>query len=118
MTDRIIVRRLNVATRVGVTDAERAELQNVLIDLALTVDLAPAGGSDDLADTVDYDRLVTDVAELVRGSDVKLLETLAHAIAECACAFNGVERVTVEVAKEAPPVAEEVGPIAVRITRP
>lgn len=118
MSDRISVRRLNVATHVGVTDAERTRLQNVLIDLELQVDLVPAGRSDDLNDTVDYDRLVRDVAELVRGSNVKLLETLAHSIAQRACAFNGVQRVTVEVAKEAPPVAEEVGTIAVRITRP
>ena len=117
MTDTISIRDLKVPTHIGVTDAERAEVQNVLVDIDLAVDLSVAGGSDELDDTVDYDRLTTEVAKLVRSSDAKLLEALAHSIASHVCTFNGVEAVTVEVAKESPPVAEDVGTIAVRITR-
>jgi dihydroneopterin aldolase len=61
---------------------------------------------------------VTEVAGLVRDSRVKLLETLAGRIAAHACTFNDVERVSVAITKESPPVSEDVGPIAVRITRP
>lgn len=118
MTDLITVRGLKVPTHIGVTQEEREQLQNVLIDIELAVDLAAAGATDELGDTVDYDRLTREIAELVRGSEAKLLEALAQAIARHACTFSGVDRVTVEVAKEAPPVQEDVGPIAVRITRP
>ena len=116
--DRITITNLKVPTHVGVTDEERNTLQTVLINIELVLDLKPAGSSDDLRDTVDYDHVTTEVAELVRSSETKLLENLAETIATHVCTLTRVERVTVEVIKEAPPVPEDVGPIAVRITRP
>ena len=116
--DRISISHLKVPTHIGATDDERATAQTVIVSLELTVDLAAASKSDDLDDTVDYDALTRQVADLVRGSNVRLLETLAGNIASRVCSFTAVERVTVEVMKESPPVPEDVGPIAVRITRP
>ena len=116
--DRITISRLKVPTHVGVTDEERSQPQTVIINLELILDLKPAARSDDLADTVDYDRVTTEVAELVRSSETKLLENLAEMIASHVCTLTRVERVSVEVIKEAPPIPEDVGPIAVRITRP
>ena len=117
-TDRITFSGLKVPARIGVTEDERSQPQTVIVSLELQVDLSAAATSDDLADTVDYDRLTTEVAGLVRSSETKLLESLAGSIAAHVCAFSGVDRVTVEVSKESPPVSEDVGPIAVRITRP
>lgn len=116
--DRITISRLRVPARIGVTEQERGVPQTVIVDLDLDVDLSAAAASDDLADTVDYDRLSSYVAELVRTSGSKLLEHLAGSIATSVCALSGVDRVTVEVSKESPPVREDVGEIAVRITRP
>ncbi len=116
--DRITIRDLRVSTHVGVTDEERNEPQTVLITLELFLDLHAPCASDDLRDTVDYDHLTRKVAELIRSSETKLLEALAEKIARYLCTFTRVERVTVEVAKASAPVEEEVGPIAVRITRP
>ncbi len=116
--DRITIRDLRVPARIGVTDAERAQPQSLLIDLDLEVDTRTAGASDDLDDTVDYDRLTTDVAGVVRSSQTRLLESLAEKIAARVCTLKPVERVTVEIRKESPPVSEDVGRIAVRITRP
>ena len=116
--DRITISGLKVSAHIGVTDQERSAPQVVIVDLDLAVDLTAAESSDDLADTVDYDRLTTYVAEVVRTSSSKLLEHLAGSIAAQVCSLTGVERVTVEVSKESPPVGEDVGQIAVRITRP
>jgi len=116
--DRITISNLKVPTHVGVTHEERNELQLVRINLELVLDLKPAGVSDDLRDTVDYDRVTREVAELVGSSETKLLEKLAESIARRLFTLTRVERVSVEVIKEAPPVAADVGPIAVRITRP
>ena len=117
-TDRIELRGLRLLARIGVLPEERERDQPLEIDIDAELDLSPSGASDDLADTVDYDRLTSYVAELVRTSSSKLLEHLAGSIATAVCALSGVERVTVEVSKESPPVGEEVGTIAVRITRP
>ena len=116
--DRITIAELTVPTHIGATDDERATPQNVIVSLELTMDLGPAGKSDDLDETIDYDTLTRQVAELVRASEVRLLETLAENIASHVCSSTRAERVTVEVMKESPPVPEDVGPIAVRITRP
>lgn len=116
--DRITISDLKVATHIGVGAEERAQQQAVLVSLELVTDLRRAAASDALDDTVDYDQLTTSVAELVRASETKLLEHLADKIASHVCTSTKVDRVTVEVTKESPPVAEDVGPISVRITRP
>jgi len=117
-SDRIAIRGLRVPTRIGVTDEERAREQIVVIDVELALDLATAGRTDDLSDTVDYDRLTWEIAGLVRASEVKLLEHLAETVAQRVCTVKTVDRVTVEVMKESTPVSEDVGAISVRITRP
>lgn len=116
--DRIVIRGLRVPARVGVTEAERSQRQNVLIDLELAVDLRRAGASDELTDTVDYDVLTSEIADLVRAAEMNLLEHLAEAVAQHVCANTRAERVSVEVTKESAPVSEQVGAISVRITRP
>ena len=52
--DRIELRGLRVTARVGVLPIEREQAQPLEVDLDVVVDLAAAGASDDLADTVHY----------------------------------------------------------------
>ena len=115
--DSIFVRRLRLPIRVGVTAAERARLQFVLLDLDLRVDLGRAGVSDDLSETLDYGAVTSGVAALLEGMEVQLLERLAQAVAEFLLAQDGVVEVTVSVAKETPPIMEETSGVGVRIVR-
>lgn len=116
--DRITIDGLRVPAHIGVTEEERERPQALLVDLDIEIDLRPAEQSDGLDDTIDYGSLTTQIASLVRDSRVELLETLAGRIADHVCSMKKVERVSVAVMKESPPVSEEVGSIAVRITRP
>ena len=118
MTDRVVIRGLRVDTHVGVTEGERAQAQTVLVDIEVAADLTTAGKSDDLADTVDYDGVVTEVSKFLRSASAHLLESLAAQIADKILDYKGVQAVTVEIAKETPPVAEEVERIAVKVERP
>lgn len=117
MSDHILINGLRVKTRVGWTDEERATAQAVLVDLDIETEAARSGASDDLADTVDYGSVVSEVAAYVAARETKLLERLAEGVAGVVSAKNGVKRVTVEIAKEVVPVPEEVARVAVRITR-
>jgi dihydroneopterin aldolase len=101
-----------------VTEAERSREQTVVVDADIDVNLAPAGASDDLAETVDYHAAITQIAGLVRNHEAALLEKLAQNIATVLLALPGVMGVGVEVAKDPPPVEEQVDRIAVRIERP
>ena len=115
--DLIVIRDLEVEARVGVTEEERATPQTLLVDLEIVVDLSIAAVNDDLDSTLDYGMVIQEIGELVRGSDTKLLETLAGRIADRIATMQLVRGVTVEVTKRNPPVPERVGPVGVRITR-
>ncbi|MDQ4143903.1 MAG: dihydroneopterin aldolase [Actinomycetota bacterium] len=115
--DSIKIEGLWVETHIGATEAERAEVQPVLLDLEIEADLRTASTSDELEDTIDYAQVTTLVAELVAEKNVKLLEHLAGEIAEAVLALQGVRAVSVQIAKETPPVGENVRNIAVRIER-
>jgi dihydroneopterin aldolase len=115
--DRIVIRDLRIQTRVGVSDEERSRPQPLLVNIEIGADLSAAGDSDELADTVDYDRVITEIADVLKTEEAKLLEHVADSIAAVVVRFKGVRTVTVEVLKELPPVAENVGPVGVRIER-
>lgn len=91
--------------------------QVVVVDVEATTDLQGASDSDDLSDTVDYGTLTGEIAKLVRDHEARLLERLAGAIARLVLDVAGVERVRVQVAKEAPPLEEDLDVVAVRIER-
>ena len=81
------------------------------------MDLATAAATDELDSTLDYGVVIQEVGEIVRASEVKLLEALAGQIADRIATMQLVRGVTVEVTKKNPPVPERVGPVGVRITR-
>lgn len=115
--DRILISDLRVQARVGVTDEERARPQALRVTVEILTDMEAAASSDDLAMTIDYGRTVTEIAELVRTHESRLLEHVAGRLASHISTLEGVLGVNVEVAKEAPPVTEDVGGISVRIER-
>jgi dihydroneopterin aldolase/2-amino-4-hydroxy-6-hydroxymethyldihydropteridine diphosphokinase len=104
----------------GVLEAERRSAQPFEVDLDIEVDLAAAGDTDDLADTVDYGAVAETVAAVVGGPHADLLEHLAQRIAGAVLALAGprARSVTVSLRKLRPPVPVDLGSAGVRITRP
>lgn len=116
--DRIELRGLRLAAVVGVLPHERTTAQPLELDLDVVVDLAAAGGSDDLADTVDYGALCQAVDDTVSGSRYGLLEALAEAVAATVLAQDGrISEAVVAVRKLRPPVAQHLDTSGVRLTR-
>jgi dihydroneopterin aldolase/D-erythro-7,8-dihydroneopterin triphosphate epimerase len=52
--DRIYIRDLVVCCTIGIDEQERANKQNVLVQIVLETDLRRAGRTDALEDTIDY----------------------------------------------------------------
>lgn len=103
---------------VGVLPEERVRPQPIEIDIEVAADLAPAGNSDALEDTLDY-ALIAAVAERqVRTGGFTLLEALAEAICAELTTDPRVRRVTVAVRKVRPPVPYDLASCGVRLTRP
>ena len=87
----------------GDVDAERALGGRYRVDVALRLDLRPAGRSDSLDDTVDYVRGYQLVREVVEERQYRLLEALAQGVADALLALDRrVTGIEVRVAKQPP----------------
>jgi dihydroneopterin aldolase len=115
--DRILIAGLRELGIHGVLPEERVRAQPFEVDVELHVDLARAGTSDDLADTVDYGAVCDAVSKVVSSESYQLLERLAQRIADVCRTDPRVVGVVIEVRKLEPPVAASVDHIAVRIQR-
>lgn len=109
-TRRIVVRNLVLPARVGVYRHEKSGPQRVRINLELiTGDLRQPPG-DKIADVVDYEKVVSDVKEVLAEGHTNLVETLAEKIAETCLSDPRVTDVRVSIEKlHAIPEAEGVG---------
>lgn len=87
------------------------------VDLSLWLDLAPAGRSDDIADTLDYRHAIETVKQLVKASKFALVEKLASAIAEAILKLERVQQVQVRLSKLAAPIPDFGGTITIELTR-
>ncbi len=81
MTDRIALINIRFQGRHGVLEVERAQPQPFEVDVELSLDLAPAGISDELRRTVDYRAAFAIVRETIEGPSRQLIESLAETIA-------------------------------------
>ncbi|WP_037910700.1 dihydroneopterin aldolase [Actinacidiphila yeochonensis] len=115
--DRVTLRGLRVRGNHGVFEHEREEGQTFVVDLALGLDTAPAAATDDLTRTVHYGELAEEVAAVVAGEPVDLIETLAQRIADTCLAHTLVEEVEVTVHKPEAPIALPFDDVTVTITR-
>ncbi|NLT53467.1 MAG: dihydroneopterin aldolase [Actinomycetales bacterium] len=115
--DRVCLVGLTARGFHGVLAEERRTGQDFVVDVVLHLDTRQAARDDDLAATVDYGRLATAVADVVRGPAVRLVETLADRIAAVCLAEQRVVAVDVTVHKPHAPVLEPFGDVRVELRR-
>jgi len=113
--DRILIKDLRARCILGVTDEERREKQDVVINLALSADLHRAGKSDRFEDAVDYRGLKKRVIAMVENSQYYLVEALAERIAEMCLEHPAVAQAQVTVEK--PSALRFARSVGVEITR-
>ena len=116
--DAIELRGLRLRAVVGVLPWERKVAQPLELDLDVMLDLAAAGASDDLHDTIDYGHLCAVAESVAVDGRFGLLEALAERVASALLAVDErIAAVTVAVRKLEPPVAQQLATSGVRITR-
>ncbi len=98
--DKIFVKNLVLASKIGVTQKERSKNQNVILDIEVFCDLTQAGVTDDLSKSVSYSEIQEKVTELVEKGEFKLLESLAENVALLILESPIASRVSVAVKKE------------------
>ena len=97
--DRILIKDLMLRCILGITDEERREKQDVLINLILWADLGPAAANDRIEDAVNYAAIKKRIISLVDGSHYHLAETLADRIASLCLEHPAVQQVQVTLEK-------------------
>ena len=102
MSDRIILKGLQVFARHGVLPEEKTLGQRFALDVTAFLDLRPAGRRDDYKQTVCYDALTRLVIDTVTTKRFYLIEAAAESVAQALlAAFPAIDRVVVEVRKPA-----------------
>jgi 7,8-dihydroneopterin aldolase/epimerase/oxygenase len=106
---------------VGALPEEQVLGQWFEVSVTLMLNLAIAGQSDRLEDTLNYCSVVEAVQHLIQTSRFALLEKLASAIAEAILHTNSaktpIHQVTIALTKLTPPIPHFSGQVTVEITR-
>lgn len=114
--DEIRINKLLVRGIVGINPDEREKAQDILVNVTMFADTAPAAASDDIDDAVNYRTVAKAIIAHIEEGKPMLVERLAAEIADlCFKTDSRIERVSVGVEKPgALRFAESVG---VSITR-
>ena len=117
MTDRIDLSGIEVYGKHGVLDFEQERAQVFRVDVSVFLDLAEAGETDDLDDTIDYGSLAEEIREVVGGESHALIERVANRVAETVLAYPKAERTVVTIHKPDAPVDVAFDDISVTVDR-
>ncbi len=115
--DRILLTGLRVHAHHGVFAEERRDGQPFVLDLEVALDLAPAGGTDELGGTLHYGELAEEGAAAVGRDPVDLIATLAERVAGVVLAHPVARSVRVTVHKPDAPISVPFDDVAVVIER-
>lgn len=102
----------------GVLSDEQSLGGKFEVDVDLHVDLSGGARTDDLQQTVNYERVYDAIKQLVLGKKYRLIEALAETIADGLLAeFKKVQNVVVRVRKPSAPVKGVIDYVEVEIAR-
>ena len=112
--DKIHIEQLDVYTRVGVPEEERAKPQRLIVSISFwryqqTRDLA-----DNIEGTVNYSAVAEETKNFVHHQSVKLIETLAEVLASHLLKSFPIQKITIELRKFA---LEDAKYVSITVTR-
>jgi dihydroneopterin aldolase len=115
--DKILLGGIEFFGHIGVSAAEREVGQRFVVDVELEANLARAGASDNLDDTISYAAVYDVVVGLGNSRRCLLVETLAEEIAQTILARFAAAAVMVRVKKCPPPIKGVIAFAGVEIHR-
>lgn len=97
--DKIMIKDLLIRGIIGISERERAQRQDILVNIVLYGDISAAGKSDDINDTINYRTVAKKTITYVERSARYTVEALASDIARFCLEEPGVSGVQVRVEK-------------------
>ena len=108
LADRIVLRKLSMAARIGVYDWEQTAPQPIVVELSFELPASQAAQTDHLADTVDYAQVVARLREVAM-QPRQLVEAMAEHMARMVLNEFPIQWLRLELVKLAPIPGAEVG---------
>jgi len=115
--DTLTVKEIRAYGYTGYFPEEQVLGQWFSADLIFRLNLATAGSTDELPDTLDYSQAVSLVQNLIQSTKVKTVERLITIVADRLLEETIAEEVTVRLTKCQPPIPNFAGEITLEITR-
>jgi len=97
--DRLTLVGIRLQPRLGVTPGERRFPQSCVADITVWGDFESAASTDELADALDYSKILAKVVQSAQMREYNLLETLAYRLAREVLEAFPAHRVSVKVRK-------------------
>ena len=117
MVDIIEISNLRCYGYVGYFPEEKVLGQWFEVNARISYDLARAGQTDQLTDTLNYAEVIELIKEKIVKSQFALIERLAQVIAQDILEIPLVTEVKLKLTKLSPPIADFSGQVSVEITR-
>lgn len=115
--DEITLKGVRAFGRHGVYADEKRDGQYFFVDVTMHLSTRRAAHTDDVADTVHYGEVAEQIAAIVEGESVNLLEALAARIADAILERELVRMVVVTVHKPNAPITVPFKDVSVTIRR-
>ena len=112
--DKIHIEQLDVFTRIGVPEEERANPQKLTVSISLWPYQEPSDLADDIERTVNYSAVAEETKNFVRDQSVSLIETLVEQLASHLLKSFPIQKVTIELRKFA---LQDAKYVSVTVTR-
>jgi FolB domain-containing protein len=112
--DKIHIEQLDVFTRIGVPEEERANPQKLTVSISLWPYQQPSDLADHIDRAVNYSDVAEETKNFVRDQSVSLIETLAERLAGHLLRNFPVQKVTIELRKFA---LQDARYVSVTVTR-
>jgi FolB domain-containing protein len=112
--DKIHIEQLDVFTRIGVPEEERANPQKLTVSISLWPYQQPSDLADHIDRAVNYSDVAEETKNFVRDQSVSLIETLAERLAGHLLKNFPVQKVTIELRKFA---LQDARYVSVTVTR-
>lgn len=95
----IKIKNLRLTTIIGVHEWEGKIDREIVINATIETDFVKALSSDDIADTIDYDVIITKIKNLIAENRFKLIEKLAQMVMNKIMEDSRVKRCQLEIDK-------------------
>ncbi|MBI9047804.1 MAG: dihydroneopterin aldolase [Anaerolineaceae bacterium] len=97
--DHVIIKNLMIRGVIGISDHERKERQDIVVNVLMSADISKAGQSDNIEDCVNYRTVSKEIIKHVEERGRYTVEALASDIAEICLGHKGVTKAKVRVEK-------------------